>query len=56
MQPKSKFVGKLDKDNNREGYGEMYYVNNDEFKGYWRKNMKNGYGQMKFNNGTIYMG
>ena len=39
-----------------EGYGEMIYINNKIYRGYWFDNKMDGYGHFTWNDGSFYIG
>ena len=40
----------------KEGKGHCFYENNDEYLGYFYKDLRHGYGKMIFSNGDLYEG
>ena len=42
--------------NEKNGYGEMKYSNEDDYVGEWRDGQRNGKGEYKFKNGDSYNG
>jgi len=41
------------KDDERDGYGEMYWTDGTVYKGEWRKGCQHGFGKMLQPDGTI---
>ena len=50
-----KYVGDW-KENERNGYGTMYYENETIYTGQWKDNMKQGFGIYKARSGTQFIG
>lgn len=44
------------KDDERDGYGEMYWVDGSNYKGEWRQGIQHGMGKMTFPDGTVKEG
>ena len=50
-----KYIGEW-KDNQREGYGILFYSNKSEYKGEWKEDQKEGYGIKYYPSGDKYEG
>jgi hypothetical protein len=52
----NKYIGELDINNQRQGYGKITYHGGDTYEGYWKLNKKHGEGLYKYKYGGYYYG
>jgi len=44
------------KEDERDGFGEMFWTDGSSYKGEWRKGIQHGYGKMSFPDGRVKEG
>lgn len=50
------YVGQVNRDRSRHGFGKMIYKNGDEFMGEWKNGLRHGFGEYEYSNGMVYEG
>lgn len=50
------YIGELNNDGERDGYGKIEYSTGDSYEGYWKNGKKNGNGLYRFRGGGSFLG